>query len=83
MATTVLTDERFRIVGDITIKKKTAPSSTATLARTSAFAKGKRLDISYGSKKTANFDNISIIQARQPLTPESPYFVVEINKCGK
>lgn len=80
MATITTTDERFRIVGDITVKKKTAPSTT-TLSSTSTFSKGKKIDISYGSKKTANFDHISIIQARQPLTPESPYFVVEIQKC--
>ncbi|UJR28669.1 hypothetical protein I4U23_009898 [Adineta vaga] len=68
------TDQRYRIVGDVTVRGKT---STAT----SAFSKGKKVEIIYGNKKTTDFDNVSIIQSRQPLTPESPYFVVEVYKC--
>lgn len=71
--TTTTTDGRFRIVGDITVKTRAAHGA----------GKGpRRMDISYGSKKSANFERVSIIQARQPLTPESPYFVIEVNKCG-
>ncbi|CAF0900115.1 unnamed protein product [Rotaria sp. Silwood1] len=65
-------DTRYRVVGDITIKSKTT---------TNGIIKGKKVDISYGNKKTANFDTISIIQSLQPLTPESPYFLVEVHKC--
>ena len=64
----------YRIVGDIYFKGKTV---------TNGKLRGRKVDISYGSKKTTNFDNIAIIQARQPLTPESPYFVIEVHKCGK
>jgi hypothetical protein len=71
--TTTTTDGRYRILGDITVKSKT----------TAGISKGKKVDISYGNKKTTNFDNISIIQTRRPLTPESPYFLVEVQKCGK
>jgi len=74
MTTTTMTDNRFRIVGDITVKTKPTPSG---------ITKGKKIDISYGNKKSTNFENISIIQSRQPLTPESPYFLVEVQKCGK
>lgn len=73
MATTTA-DGRFRIVGDITVKSR---------ATTHGANKGKRMDISYGNKKSTNFERVSIIQARQPLTPESPYFIVEVHKCGK
>jgi len=72
--TTTTTDGRYRILGDITVKSKTT---------TAGISKGKKVDISYGNKKTTNFDNISIIQTRRPLTPESPYFLVEVHKCGK
>jgi hypothetical protein len=65
------TDARYRIIGDITIKSKTPIS------------KGKKVEISYGNKDTTSFDNVAIIQTRQPLTPESPYFLIEIQKCGK
>lgn len=75
MATTTATDPRYRIVGDITVKT----GKTAVSGRT----KGRKVDISYGNRKTTNFDNISIIQSRHPLTPESPYFLVEVHKCGK
>jgi hypothetical protein len=68
------TDTYYRIVGDLTVKGKTA---------TNGITRGKKVDISYGNKKTTNFENISIIQSRQPLTPESPYFIVEVHKCGK
>jgi hypothetical protein len=64
---------RYRIVGDITVKGKSGASGAN---------KGKKTDISYGNKKATNYENISIIQSRQPLTPESPYFVVEVHKCG-
>lgn len=67
------TDARYRIVGDIAIKGKAAANG---------IIKGKKVEISYGSKKTANFDNISIVQLLQPLTPESPYFLVEVHRCG-
>lgn len=74
MTTNMTTDGRYRIVGDITVKTgKTTASGRS---------KGKKVDISYGNKKTTNYDNISIIQSRHPLTPESPYFVVEVHKCG-
>jgi hypothetical protein len=69
------TDGRYRIVGDITVKSK--------ITTASGTHKGRKVDISYGNKKTANFENISIIQSRRPLTPESPYFIVEVHKCGK
>lgn len=72
--TTTAADERFRIVGDITVKGKAAAHG---------LTKGKKVNISYGNKKTTNFENVSIIQSRYPLTPESPYFVVEVHKCGK
>jgi hypothetical protein len=71
---TTATEIRYRIVGDIVVKGKTASG---------AANKGKKIDISYGNKKTTNFENISIIQSRLPLTPESPYFIVEVHKCGK
>ncbi len=74
MTTTAMTDGRFRIVGDITVKGKTTANG---------IIKGKKVEISYGNKKTTNFENISIIQSRQPLTSESPYFVIEVHKCGK
>lgn len=67
------TDTRYRIVGDITIKGN---------ATTNGIGKGKRVDISYGNKKT-NFETTAIIQSLQILTPESPYFLVEVHKCGK
>ena len=72
--TTTMTDERYRIVGDITVRSK---------ATTHGVGRGKKMDVSYGSKKSMNYENISIIQSRRPLTPESPYFVVEVHKCGK
>jgi hypothetical protein len=72
--TTTMTDGRYRIVGDITIRGKTTAHGVI---------QGKKVDISYGSKKTTNFESISIIQSRRPLSPESPYFVVEVQKCGK
>ena len=68
------TDVHYRILGDITVKGKAA---------TQGFIRGKKVDISYGNKKTTNFDKIAVIQARQPVTPESPYFLVEVHKCGK
>ena len=71
--TTTMTDGRYRIVGDITIKSK---------ATEHGGSRRKKVDIAYGSKKTTNFENVSIIQSRQPLTPESPYFVVDVVKCG-
>jgi hypothetical protein len=74
MITTTMTDSRFRIVGDITVKTKST---------TTGISRGKKIDIAYGNKKSTNFENISIIQSRQPLTPESPYFLVEVQKCGK
>jgi hypothetical protein len=69
------TDQRYRIVGDITVRGKSTTSH--------GISKGKKVDISYGNKKTTDFESVSIIQARQPLTPESPYFLVEVHKCGK
>lgn len=67
---TMTTEGRFRVTGDITVKTRAAGKGP------------RRMDISYGSKKSTNFERVSIIQARQALTPESPYFVVEVNKCG-
>lgn len=63
----------YRIVGDINVKGK-QPNNGRT--------RGKKVEISYGNRKTTNFENIAIIQCRQPLNPESPYFVVEVQKCG-
>jgi hypothetical protein len=68
------TDIRYRITGDIIIKSKTPKSGRK---------KGKKVDISYGTTNTTNFENVAIIQTRQPLTPESPYFLLEVQKCGK
>jgi hypothetical protein len=76
MTTTTTTDGRYRIVGDITIK---GGKPTTPYGRT----KGKKVDLSYGSNKQTNFDYVSIIQSLQPLTPESPYFLVDVRKCGK
>jgi hypothetical protein len=72
--TTTMTDGRYRIAGDITIRGKTTGYG---------ITKGRKVDISYGHKKPTNFETISIIQSRRPLSPESPYFVVEVQKCGK
>jgi len=68
------TDIRYRITGDIIIKSKTPASGRK---------KEKKVDISYGTTNTTNFENVAIIQTRQPLTPESPYFLLEVQKCGK
>ena len=68
------TDSYYRTVGDVTIKNKTSTNGTNT---------GRKVEISYGNKKTTNFDSVAIIQSRQPLTPDAPYFIVEIQKCGK
>jgi len=69
------TNQRYRIVGDITVRSKSTPGHGTI--------RGKKVDISYGHKKTADFESVSIIQSRQPLTPQSPYFLVEVHKCGK
>jgi hypothetical protein len=61
-------------VGDIIINSKTPASGRSTR---------KKVDISYGTKNTTNLDNVAIIQARQPLTSEAPYFFLEVQKCGK
>jgi hypothetical protein len=67
----MFTDTIYRIVGDITIKNKSPTDGR------------RKIDISYGNKKTTNFDKVAIIQARQPLTPDAPYFLIEVQKCGK
>jgi hypothetical protein len=72
--TMATSDSHYRIVGDITVKGKTS---------THGMQRGKKVDISYGNKKTTNFENVSIIQTRQPLTCESPYFLVELVRCGR
>ena len=64
-------DQRYRIVGDIVLRGKA-----------SGLSRGKKVEIVYGNKKTTDFDTVSIIQSRRPLTPQSPYFVVEVYKCG-
>jgi hypothetical protein len=69
------TNQRYRILGDITVRSKSTHGHGTT--------RGKKVDISYGNKKTADFETVSIIQSRQPLTPQSPYFLVEVHKCGK
>jgi len=70
----MFTDMPYRIVGDIIINAKTPASGRN---------KRKKVDISYGTKNTTNFDNVAIIQAHQPLTSEAPYFFLEVQKCGK
>lgn len=67
-------ESHFRIIGDVVIKNKTT---------TNKKLKGKRIEISYGSEKMTNLNDIAIIQARQALTPNAPYFYLEVNKCGK
>lgn len=73
----MLTDTTYRITGDIIIKNKIAATTTTNKQ------KGKKIELSYGSTRTTNFDNVAIIQTRKPLTPKSPYFLLEVQKCGK
>jgi hypothetical protein len=68
------TETRYRILGDIIINSKT-PASRRT--------KEKKVDISYGSRKTTNLDNVAVIQTCRPLTSETPYFFLEVQQCGK
>ena len=68
------TETRYRITGDIIIKNKT-PASRKN--------RGKKVEVSYGTAKTTDLDQVAIIQARKPLTPEAPYFLLEVQKCGK
>jgi hypothetical protein len=68
------TDTCYRIIGDIIIKNKSLKNGISQV---------KKVDISYGNKKSTNFDNIGIIQTRQPLTSNTPYFLVEVRNCGK
>lgn len=67
------TDTPYRIVGNITVKNK---ASRYTIT------KGKPTKISYGIGET-NFDDVAIIQSRETLTSQAPYFLVEVQKCGK
>ena len=73
MTTATAADRHYRVVGDLSVKGKTTNHG---------LIKGKKVEISYGNKKTTNFDSVSIIQARQPMTPKAPYFLVEVHKCG-
>ncbi|CAF4058119.1 unnamed protein product [Rotaria sordida] len=65
------TNTHYRIIGDIRIKKKVS---------TTGKSKGRKVDITYGKNET-NFDDIAIIQKQELLTPNTPYFVVEVHKC--
>lgn len=71
---TMASDTRFRIVGDIAIDIKMA---------TGVKSKAKKIDLSYGTNKTTNLQNVAIIQSNQSLTPKRPYFLVDVQKSGK
>lgn len=71
------TDTFYRISGDIIIKNKTTTTTKTGRNKT------KKVQLSYGTTKTTDFDNVAIIQTHKPLTPEAPYFLLEVQKCGK
>ncbi|CAF1377156.1 unnamed protein product, partial [Didymodactylos carnosus] len=58
-------DHRFRIVGDVSMKTK-------------SIMKARKVEINYGKK---NSEELGIIQIREPLTTELPYFLVHVTKC--
>jgi hypothetical protein len=70
----MFTDTIYRVVGDITIK---------SISSTDGISKGRKVEISYGNKKSTNLDKVAIVQSRQPLTCETPFFLIEVHKCGK
>ena len=67
------TGAKYRVTGDIILRTK---------ASTKGVDRDRRVDVYYGNTKT-NFDDVAIVQRRRPLTPTTPYFVVEVQKCGK
>lgn len=67
-------EKRHRIVGDIRVKNR-APKGGRNRER--------RVEISYLNEKTTDLDNIAIIQPHRLLTPEAPYFLLEVKECGK
>lgn len=67
------TDGFYRLVGDVRIKGKSSSHG---------LSKGEKVDISYGLDRSTNPQQIAIVQRCQPLTPERPFFLVEIQECG-
>ena len=67
------TDAKYRIVGDITVRSKTS---------TDQAGKGKPVTVSYGTNKRTNLNHVAIIQLRQSCAPDSPYFSIEVHRCG-
>ena len=68
------TDAMYRLVGDITLRSKTSIDQTS---------KRKQVTVSYGTNKRTNLNHVAILQLRQPCTPDSPYFSIEVHRCGK
>jgi hypothetical protein len=68
------TETRYRITGDIIIKPKILVNGRH---------RDRKVDVSYANGSRTNLDDVAIIQARQPLTPHTPYFLLQIQKCGK
>lgn len=66
------TQSDYRIVGDIKVTKKTPMKSVSK----------NKVDVAYGGLGR-DFNDVAIIQTRKPLTPDAPYFLVNIHKCGK
>ena len=68
------TETPYRIIGDVIIKPKISVNGKH---------KDRKVEISYANQKTTDLENVAIIQSRQLLTPRTPYFLVEIQRCGK
>ena len=67
-------ERRYRIIGDIRVKSKTPPSGRK---------RERNVEISYINERTTDLDSIAIIQPRRLLTPDTPYFFLEVKECGK
>lgn len=68
------TETPYRITGDVIIKSKIPVKGKL---------RDRKVNVSYANEKTTDLENVAIIQARQPLTPKMPYFLIEIQRCGK
>lgn len=67
-------EKRYRIIGDIRVKGKTPPNGRK---------RERKVEISYINQRTTDLDSIAIIQPRRLLTPDAPYFFLEVKECGK
>lgn len=67
-------ERRYRIVGDIRVKNKLP---------TKGRKRERQIEISYINERTTDLDSIAIIQPNRLLTPETPYFFLQVKECGK